>query len=163
MNDNKLIVEFMGLQFSKGEYYRPLYNSGDWIPEDELQYHTSWDWLMPVVERINTMDDFRYSVAINHLYTAIHDNFTRQWVADRDGYSTLEATYKAVVEFIKEHNKYPFNEGDGYWVEEDGDLVWGVWDDASEDMHDENPNRQYFTQEEVIDHVKTYGVKLYKQ
>ena len=61
---------------------------------------------MPVVERINTMDDFRYSVAINHLYTAIHDNFTRQWVADRDGYSTLEATYKAVVEIIKEYNKY---------------------------------------------------------
>ena len=36
MKDNKLIAEFMGLEFSKGEYYRPLYNSGDWIPENEF-------------------------------------------------------------------------------------------------------------------------------
>ena len=48
MENNKLIAEFMGLQFSKGEYYRPLYNSGDWTPENELQYHTSWDLLIPV-------------------------------------------------------------------------------------------------------------------
>ena len=34
MENNKLIAEFMGLQFSKGEYYRPLYNSGDWTPEN---------------------------------------------------------------------------------------------------------------------------------
>ena len=55
MKDNKLIAEFMGLEFSKGEYYRPLYNSGDWIPQDELQYHISWDWLMPVVEKIESL------------------------------------------------------------------------------------------------------------
>lgn len=90
MKNNNLIAEFMG----DVERLQGL----------DLRYHNSWDWLMPVVERINTMDDFRYSVAINHLYTAIHDNFTRQWVADRDGYSTLEATYKAVVEFIKQYN-----------------------------------------------------------
>ena len=51
MKENKLIAEFMGLPFSKGEYYRPLYNSGDWIPENELQYHNDWNWLMPVVEK----------------------------------------------------------------------------------------------------------------
>ena len=152
MKDNKLIAEFMGLKFSKGEYYRPLYNSGDWIPENELQYHNSWDWLMPVVKEVLTRYEVDEGIEIDYdeLLHAVMDN-------------DIERAHEEVVEFIKQYNKYPFNEGDDYWVLEDGDLVWGVWDDASEDMHDENPNRQYFTQEEVMDHVKTYGVKLYKQ
>lgn len=93
MKENKLIAEFMGLQFSKGEYYRPLYNSGDWIPENELQYHTSWDWLMPVVQKIKRTDLSREMVmqGMDELI---------------DGFDTdIETTYKAVVEFIKQHNK----------------------------------------------------------
>jgi len=37
MNQNKLIAEFMELR--------------EWLNESELKYHTSWDWLMPVVQR----------------------------------------------------------------------------------------------------------------
>jgi hypothetical protein len=167
MKDNKLIAEFMGLQFSKGEYYRPLYNSGDWIPENELQYHTSWDWLMPVIEKLNLLDDYKYTVFISSADTKIVDNITNNVIVDisckHSVDELIQSVYQAVVEFIKAHKKYPFNEGDDYWVEEDGDLVWGVWDDVSEELHDENPNRQYFTEEEVMDHIRAYGVKLYKQ
>ena len=147
MNNNKLIAEFMGLQFSKGEYYRPLYNSGDWIPENELQYHTSWDWLIPVVDKCLSQSD---------------DTMLEQWTAVRESLSScnIDEVYEAVIKFIS-YNKYPFNEGDDYWVEEDGDLVWGCWDDVSEELHDENPNRQYFTEEEVMDHIRANGVKLY--
>ena len=42
MNDNKLIAEFMG-----GEH--PL---TEITHEAHHNYHTSWDWLMPVVEKI---------------------------------------------------------------------------------------------------------------
>ena len=42
----------MGFEEHKGSYYLPLYNSGDWVSDVELDYHTSWDWLMPVVKRI---------------------------------------------------------------------------------------------------------------
>ena len=90
MTNNKLIAEFMGLQFSKGEYYRPLFNSGDWISEDELHYHTSWDWLMPVVEKI---EDY------------LADNVGKVGYFDECLSSNdLEVRYQAVVEFIKEHN-----------------------------------------------------------
>jgi len=47
-------------------------------------YHTSWDWLMPVVDKIYQLDSN----------------------ADFFGSINLEATYKEVVEFINEHNKY---------------------------------------------------------
>jgi len=93
MTNNKLIAEFMGLQFSKGEYYRPLFNSGDWISEDELHYHTSWDWLMPVVEKIE-----------NYL----SDNVGKYFVGYFDDgliSNDIEVRYQAVVEFIKEYNK----------------------------------------------------------
>ena len=92
-NKNKLIAEFMGLQFSKGEYYRPLYNSGDWIPENELQYHDSWDWLMPVAnEIIKSRDEQNADWDLTDLNYALCT-------------TNIEYVYKAVVEFIKEYNR----------------------------------------------------------
>lgn len=88
MKDNKLIAEFMGLEFSKGEYYRPLYNSGDWIPQDELHYHTSWDWLIPVVEKIEMECE---GVPLQLLNCNL--------------YSEIGEVYQAVVEFIKIYNE----------------------------------------------------------
>ena len=92
MENNKLIAEFMGLQFSKGEYYRPLYNSGDWTPENELQYHTSWDWLMPVISKITRDEEY------------LEDDY-REHLMDIVPYGHIEDTYDAVVTFITEHNK----------------------------------------------------------
>ena len=34
---NRLIAEFMGLKEHKGSYYLPLYNSGDCVPQVELE------------------------------------------------------------------------------------------------------------------------------
>ncbi len=42
MNNNKLIAEFMGV----GKLHEAQ-SSNQWN-----QYHTSWDWLMPVVDKI---------------------------------------------------------------------------------------------------------------
>ena len=105
MNDNKLIAEFMGLEFSKGEYYRPLYNSGDWIPQDELQYHISWDWLMPVVEMIESLG-YEFIIVESRCYVkhntdhSIEELFHIETIG-----SKIDTTYKAVVKFINNYNK----------------------------------------------------------
>jgi hypothetical protein len=50
---------------------------------------------------------------------------------------------------------YPFNEGNDYWTIEDGEIIWSCWDDVSEEMHDKNPNKEYFmTKESAINHLK---------
>lgn len=47
--------------------------------------------------------------------------------------------------------KYPFSEGDDYWTVEDGEVVWSCWDDISEELFRENPDKEYFeTEEEAI-------------
>ncbi len=42
MNDNKLIAEFMDLRSTGMSIYK----------ESEYKYHTSWDWLIPVAQKL---------------------------------------------------------------------------------------------------------------
>lgn len=68
---NKLIAEFMGYK------------------EPEGKFHSSWDWLMPVVEKIrNTKDDSIFKERV----------FTRLVKCN------IRDTYSAVVDFIIWHN-----------------------------------------------------------
>ena len=65
MKDNKLIAEFMGLEMheSKHRYITTYYVIIAEVPIElpHLQYHTSWDWLMPVVHKIREDDmDFDF-------------------------------------------------------------------------------------------------------
>ena len=98
MNDNKLIAEFMGLPLvpcsigtENGIVYEGYQHPKGGMPftADGLQYKYSWDWLMPVVEKCLTTGDRQHYVINDALLTC-----------------NIEEVYKAVVEFINEHNKY---------------------------------------------------------
>jgi len=79
MENNKLIAEFMELptEVSKAgllNYYHREYNSGTWYEEHELSYNVSWDWLMPVVEKIYSIDadvDFFKNISLEDTYQAV--------------------------------------------------------------------------------------------
>ena len=82
---NKLIAEFMGYEVKHGKCYSPKYNDGTIAP---MQFDTSWDWLMPVIESI---DHLQYEPV-----QCIEDALATRCIGD---------TYNAVVEFIKEYNR----------------------------------------------------------
>ena len=97
MNDNKLIAEFMGFSYEKNiGYYdnemllsQCVYDLNGGNCFDELLFHKSWDWLMPVVSKcFKTGDD------------------THQWDNIMDTLFTCDKNivYAQVVEFIKEYN-----------------------------------------------------------
>lgn len=90
---NILIAEFMGSQEHEGSYYLPLYNSGDWVPDVELEYHTSWDWLMPVVMKISRKTDKPLDEVVSRLTEVGSDNI---W--------GVKSLHNAVVEFIKDQS-----------------------------------------------------------
>ena len=97
--NNILIAEFMGLKEHEGSYYLPLYNSGDWVPYVELEYHTSWDWLMPVAnEIIKSRDEQNADWDLNEKSI----KFSRLKYALCT--INIEYVYQAVVEFIKDQN-----------------------------------------------------------
>ena len=93
-NSNKLIAEFMGRPY-KQEFLEK--GVGGIFEEvvlcENLQYHTSWDWLMPVVQKIG--DDY-YNTPFDETYSKLTEGYENIW--------TIEDTYKAVVEFIKDQN-----------------------------------------------------------
>ncbi len=98
--ENKLIAEFMGMEESNGEYYRRIYNSGDWIPLNDLEYYTSWAWLMTVVEKI---EDMGCEIVITNGECTI--SAPNGYHKETMGKKRFGATYNAVIEFINEYNK----------------------------------------------------------
>lgn len=65
----------------------------------DAKYHSSWDWLMPVIEKI--MD---ICFECSEL-TGWEINDPEDFYAIRDCIPDITHTYKAVVEFIKWYNK----------------------------------------------------------
>ena len=97
--NNKLIAEFMGMTYEKniGWYDNEMrleqivYDLNDGNCFDELQFKTSWDWLMPVVDKMNT--------------TELWEEYDISYLATYLVSTDINATYNAVVEFINEYNK----------------------------------------------------------
>jgi hypothetical protein len=106
LENNKLIAEFMEfpthtdavddrtIAYYVGESIMHTDNTEnendyDVFHPDDMQFHTSWDWLMPVVQKCYKIED---EEGFDNLVDA---------VATLDMYST----YNAVVEFIKQQNK----------------------------------------------------------
>ena len=111
MKDNKLIAEFMGYEI----IYRPNSNGFIEISDtelcdvDDLEYHKSWDWLMPVVEKIEctkTDDEDNSDSFFNVMIEVFECNINgRDICICENGNTKLEATYRAVVKFINQYNK----------------------------------------------------------
>jgi len=96
MKDNKLIAEFMGSKHPTIEdMYRLPHADVYW---GELRYDYSWNWLMPVVEKIETIS----GKLPTHVGNIPNDE---DWESNNFLSTNIEETYKAVVEFINEYNQ----------------------------------------------------------
>ena len=52
LDGNKLIAEFMGAKYNSKLDLVNLGANHKLVGINELQYHSSWDWIMPVVDKI---------------------------------------------------------------------------------------------------------------
>jgi len=96
--ENKLIAEFMGMEEERHTDGRYLFTTDleeekgiDTRFTEELYFHISWDWLMPVVDKMNT--------------TELWEEYDISYLATYLVSTDINATYNAVVEFINEYNK----------------------------------------------------------
>ena len=97
MENNKLIAEFMGMTYSdpndNSVMIQMTPQGNEVVPIESMQYHNSWDWLMPVVQKCRLESRCEYDEDDN--WNEIH------WSLEE---CNLDKTYKAVVQFIKEQN-----------------------------------------------------------
>ncbi len=104
--NNKLIAEFMGgKSYEASGYTNFVYSEDNHRTEVDLAYHDSWDWLMPVVEKIDEVSDENTLFKVEHNRAFVEDIENYHIFIDVIASSRLEATYKAVVEFINQLNK----------------------------------------------------------
>ena len=90
---NKLIAEFMGMTNDvpndNSMMVRNTPQGNEVIPIDSLQYDSSWDWLMPVVIKIGGSSNILGAMRVLRRHSLVR---------------SIDDTYQAVVEFIKEQN-----------------------------------------------------------
>ena len=121
--NNKIIAEFMGYIDNgcseEGFLINPITNFDEEI--NDLKYHNDWNWLMEVVEKIESLGywtEICYSnlgtktregkitwceiTKENHLDLFKDDCFTK--IVRTEG-SKKEAVYNACIEFIKWYNE----------------------------------------------------------
>ena len=124
MENNKLIAEFMGMKYSDERSF----DNGEWTHSIKSlsKFQTSWAWLMPVVKKIERKHkaNFRTECLWNEFIecsiyqvivsieqsemskdkSCIYDSKKIYWYIGDSVKCKREATYKAVVEFIKTYN-----------------------------------------------------------
>lgn len=105
---NKLIAEFMGVGWKYGKISKY---------EKLVKYRISWDWLMPVVEKIESIYNehhgyFGVYISSNSctiqgtkLHLSLKDSkYGGVYFNEMTLNSKLESTYSAVVKFIQWYN-----------------------------------------------------------
>ena len=130
LEGNKLIAEFMGAKpidnptgYSSDDdksWYR--YNNLNYsLLDGDLKFYSSWDWLMPVVQKIcppsGTRDAVKNAMIVFMPYVngcVIEYNMRQPTKLDKDMCDVIkikneatfiQAVWKAIVEFIKWYNE----------------------------------------------------------
>ena len=120
LEGNRLIVKFLDIKESKLHYdsygiptptykvLHKLYSGSSYnIPNKSLEvfienckYHTSWDWLMPCVEKINQLNILKMSSNLGSLKMKVKGSLYGIGVNN-----TIEDVWEIVVLFIKTYNE----------------------------------------------------------
>ena len=109
MEDNKLIAEFMGMTYGDPNddsvMIQKTPQGNEVVPIESMEYYTSWHWLMPVVEKIESL-----GYAFEKNYQRVDKDWQSLIVKGNDilyqefNDDGLKSSYYVVVEFIKQYN-----------------------------------------------------------
>lgn len=124
--NNHLIATFLGFTIKKGAWeesftgwYIPIKDFVDkeYVHPDHLQFHTSWDWLMPVLDKIEKMGHQTVASQMDfggekHHYINIMTNVDfikatpdNPYKLGGQAFSKFAAYYEGIIEFIKWYNR----------------------------------------------------------
>jgi hypothetical protein len=119
---NKLIAEFMGLKavrpfkdIGHPEVWAwetptnsPLYRVANGNDLENIYFHSSWDWLMPCVEKIESLGCIvEIWLCLGKGCRIIKGSFKvpTMTIANTESNSTIEAVWQAVIQYIEWYNQ----------------------------------------------------------
>jgi len=112
--NNKLIVDFLGIEYSNNNetFCIPSFGfmnvKGDFQTDftiGQLKFHKDWNWLMEVVEKIESLD-YNFNITSGDATVLINHGVIYQTNIYRiDGTNKIQAVYNTCVEFIKWYNE----------------------------------------------------------
>lgn len=128
---NKVIAEFMGYKYFQSSYggwgfCKDEKDMSTWLHSNNIFYHSSWDWLMPVIEKIENLwighsqprckiEGTYCQIADSRGYYAKNSNLKKDHQLGGEcyinNYTKLENTYRMVVEFINWYNEWQLSKG----------------------------------------------------
>lgn len=102
---NKLIAEFMQIPKCKrcDDCGSHQYGPSIIFHPSEMQYQDLWSWLMPVVDKIESLGFSCTIMCDNCLIKNTHTYKKKIFRTSILGKTKIEATYTAIVEFIQWH------------------------------------------------------------
>ena len=122
IENNKLIAEFLNWEFDdlSETFETPFLKLVDphafgdeqfscKLQDFELEFHSDWNWLMRLVEKIENLQDENncaiYNVQTEQCFVEIIINHTSETIVEVDSNSKIQTVYRACVEFIKWYNE----------------------------------------------------------
>ena len=111
VENNKLIAKFLWYSQPHPDYPNTSYwYKKDCQPLTTLLFHSDWNWLMKVVDKIESFvlnDDNSFNVTIGATnYCVIQDSYGEIYENIEDSEETkLLTVYKAIIKFIKWYNE----------------------------------------------------------
>lgn len=110
LEGNKLIAEFVTEE--PEVLRRDLKRAGTL---ESMQYHESWDWLMPVIEKIEKNTSYELTTSYDkrfefigwsvHWFTLKASDEILGYIEDKRFNTKINAAWYAMVEFIKWYNE----------------------------------------------------------
>ena len=109
IENNKLLAEFMGGyqydqedDFITFDFTNNIF-SNDTISLKHLKFDIDWNWLMEVVEKIDSLCiNTGFEIYSRYVHIRVNNNLT---ISSNVCNSKREAVYKACVEFVKWYNE----------------------------------------------------------
>lgn len=99
--NNKLIAEFMDWKQcdpNDNTIYANPTNGALHSSDSDMRFHTSWDWLIPVIQKVNEVSGYDdYNTDRLHIQRVLDDCINENAVG-------IDEVHKAVVEFINQYN-----------------------------------------------------------
>ena len=116
IENNKLIAEFIGIEYIEGDCNQkwrltnsPIHKVTMSSHSVHLHFDVSWDWLMPVYNKLSLKHDIGWKITSKYINIYTHAG---QPIGDFNGMfeincpqNVMSDAYRAIVAFIKWYNK----------------------------------------------------------